>query len=223
MDQTEFLEGRASKVDTVVTGNTAVVHERAHAFSFLFAQGVDVAFEVFVPFGRRQQGTLKRTQCGSDVFKRNRAVFRESFFKHFLIFGNFGDFGCSRLLRIIRHFHRIHQRPARLFFNVSRTAVPKLAAQQRGIQCGRRVAFAKLPFVSLTGRHIVHTGGSKVVARVAAHGIAFGKARFIPELVSEFDLFFGKRTDFLHFFDSRQRLEYALRAFQKVLVFGRGR
>jgi len=40
--------------------------------------------------------------------------------------------------------------------------------------------------------------------------------------MAEFDLFFGKRAQFLHFFGTRQRFEDALRAFKQLLVFRRG-
>ena len=68
-NQTEFLEGCAAKVDAAVAGDTAVVHKGAHAFAFLLAQGVDVAFKVVIPFGRRQQSTFECAQCGGDVLK----------------------------------------------------------------------------------------------------------------------------------------------------------
>ncbi|SKN13911.1 Uncharacterised protein [Mycobacteroides abscessus subsp. massiliense] len=71
------------------------------------------------------------------------------------------------------------------------------------------------------GRHVVYAGSCQVVARVTADGVAFGQAVFVPKLLAEFDLFFGKRTDFLHFDCVRQRLERSLRAFQQGFVFGR--
>ena len=66
LNQTEFLESCAAEVDAAVAGDTAVVHKGAHAFALLFVQGVDVAFEVVVPFGRRQQGAFECAQCGGN-------------------------------------------------------------------------------------------------------------------------------------------------------------
>ena len=132
-NQTEFLEGCAAKVDAAVAGDTAVVHKGAHAFALLFVQGVDVAFEVVIPFGRRQQGAFECAQCSGDVFEGNCAVFREGGFKQFLIFGDFGNFGSGCFLRVVCHFHRVHQWSAGLFFNVGRTAVPELHAEQGGV------------------------------------------------------------------------------------------
>ena len=84
------------------------------------------------------------------------------------------------------------------------------------------VASAKLPFMPLAGRQVAYVCRSEVVAGVAAYGVAFGETQFIPQLMAEFDLFFGKRAQFLHFFCTRQRFEDALRAFEQLLVFGRG-
>ena len=39
--------------------------------------------------------------------------------------------------------------------------------------------------------------------------------------MAEFDLFFGKRAQFLHFFGTRQRFENTLCAFEQFLVFRR--
>ena len=39
--------------------------------------------------------------------------------------------------------------------------------------------------------------------------------------MAEFDLFFSKRAQFLHFFGTRQRFEDALCAFEQLLIFRR--
>ena len=77
------------------------------------------------------------------------------------------------------------------------------------------VASAKLPFTPL----VADACGSEVVAGVAAYGVAFGEARFIPQLMAEFDPFFGKQAQFLHFFGTRQRFEDALHTFEQLLIF----
>ena len=81
------------------------------------------------------------------------------------------------------------------------------------------VASAKLPFMPLAGRQVVHACRSEVVAGVAAYGVAFGETRFIPQLMAEFDPFFGKQAQFLHFFGTRQRFEDALCAFEQFFAF----
>ena len=86
-----------------------------------------------------------------------------------------------------------------MFFHIGGTAVPELAAQQGGIQSSWGVTATELAFVTRAGRHVVYAGSCQVVARVTADGVAFGQAVFVPKLLAEFDLFFGKRTDFLHF------------------------
>ena len=219
--QTEFLEHGTAQVDAAVAGHTAVVHKCAYAFAFLFAQSGYVAFEVVVPTGRGQQGAFKRAQCGGDVFEGNRAVFRECGFEFLLVFGNAGDFGGGIGFGRVGHFNRVEQWAAGLFFHIGGTAVPELAAQQGGIQGSRGVTGAELAFVARAGRHVVHAGRCQVVAGVTADGIAFGQAGFVPKLLAEFDLLFGKRTDFLHFGRIRQRFEHGLRAFQQGFVFGR--
>ena len=57
------------------------------------------------------------------------------------------------------------------------------------------------------------------MAGVAAYGVAFGEARFIPQLMAEFDLLFDKRAQFMHFFGTRQRFEDALHTFEQLLIF----
>ena len=197
--QTEFLEHGTAQVDAAVAGHTAVVHKCAYAFAFLFAQGGYVAFEVVVPTGWGQQGAFKRAQCGGDVFEGNRAVFRECGFEFLLVFGNAGDFGGGIGFGSVGHFNRVEQWAAGLFFHIGGTAVPELAAQQGGIQSSWGVTATELAFVTRAGRHVVYAGSCQVVARVTADGVAFGQAVFVPKLLAEFDLFFGKRTNFLHF------------------------
>ena len=94
------------------------------------------------------------------------------------------------------HFNRVEQWAAGLFFHIGGTAIPELAAQQGGIQGSWGVTGAELAFVARAGRHVVHAGRCQVVAGVTADGVAFGQAGFVPKLLAEFDLFFGKRTDF---------------------------
>ena len=52
---------------------------------------------------------------------------------------------------------------------------------------------------------------------VAAYGVAFGEAWLVPQLIAEFDLFFGKRVQFLYFLGTRQRFENTL--FEQFLAF----
>ena len=73
--------------------------------------------------------------------------------------------------------------------------------------------------MALAGRQVVHTCGGKVVAGVTAYSVAFGEARFIPQLMAEFDPFFGKQAQFMHFFGTRQRFEDALHTFEQLLIF----
>ena len=197
--QTEFLEHGTAQVDAAVTSDTAVVHKCAYTFAFLFAQGRYVAFQVVVPTGWGQQGTFKRAQCSGNVFEGNRAVFRECGFEFLLVFRNTGDFCGGIGFGRVGHFNRVEQWAAGLFFHIGCTAVPELAAQQGGIQSSWGVTAAELAFVARAGWHVVYAGSCQVVARVTADGVAFGQAVFVPKLLAEFDLFFGKRTDFLHF------------------------
>lgn len=81
------------------------------------------------------------------------------------------------------------------------------------------IASAKLPFMPLAGRQVAYVCRSEVVAGVAAYGVAFGETRFIPQLMAEFDPFFGKQAQFLHFFGTRQRFEDALHTFEQRLIF----
>ncbi|EFE50911.1 hypothetical protein NEIELOOT_00262 [Neisseria elongata subsp. glycolytica ATCC 29315] len=89
------------------------------------------------------------------------------------------------------------------------------AAGQAAFRAAGGVAPAKLPFMPL----VADACGSEVVAGVAAYGVAFGEARFIPQLMAEFDPFFGKQAQFLHFFGTRQRFEDALHTFEQLLIF----
>lgn len=98
---------------------------------------------------------------------------------------------------------------------------PRIGCPTRRHSGQSGVTGAELAFVTRAGRHVVYAGSCQVVAGVTADGVAFGQAGFVPKLLAEFDLLFGKRTDFLHFGRIRQRFEHGLRAFQQGFVFGR--
>ena len=181
VNQAEFLERIAAKRDAGVAGDTAVIHKRFQAFALLFVERADVAFEVIVPTGGREQGALESGNGMGDVVKRDLAFFIAiHVFKHFLIFRNMGDFGHHGFFARHGHFHRIEQRAAGLLFHVNCAAIPELAAEQGGVERGGGIAAAKQAFITLAGGHIVHAVAGEVVAGIAAHGVAAREARLIP-------------------------------------------
>ena len=119
-------------------------------------------------------------------------------------------------------FHRIEQRAAGLLFYIGGAAIPKLAAQECGIECGGRVAAAKQAFIALAGGHVVHAVAGQVVARVAAYGVAAREARLIPQLLAELDLAFGERLRGINFGACRQGTENALCFGEQIFIFGAG-
>ena len=83
------------------------------------------------------------------------------------------------------HLQRIHQRTARLLFEILGAAVPELGGVEYRVVHGRCVAPATLPAMAQRGLLQIDTAHAHHVAGIATYGVAFGQARIEIERLAQ--------------------------------------